>query len=267
MSLLEVPCAKTSWRAPLFHAILGITGALIVCFWHMTVWTSQQQWNRFWWPPLWFWATHAMFNCACVYEFRKVCIRGAQRFYFVGALLFLDNVQTHLGTLLLGRALLIRTLPYSIVVFVVILWILMVKLYVWKRYIHIKNDITSCYEYIKWCPDSVWVMRHVINMWLIIDWWLWLYIINNITVSRPQCMHSSRMRTGVPEVGHRFNANLYLGYNVSHYKHRLLYFFVFVADIHYYYDSLYQNGPQVFSIWFGNYITQYSVWYNKLIMT
>ena len=37
-----------------------------------------------------------MFNCACVYEFREVCIRGAGRFYFVGALLFRDNVQTHL---------------------------------------------------------------------------------------------------------------------------------------------------------------------------
>ena len=38
-----------------------------------------------------------MFNCACVYEFREVCIRGARCFYFVGALLFRDNVQTHLG--------------------------------------------------------------------------------------------------------------------------------------------------------------------------
>ena len=32
-----------------------------------------------------------------MYEFRKVRIRGARRFYFVGALLFRDNVQTHLG--------------------------------------------------------------------------------------------------------------------------------------------------------------------------
>ena len=38
-----------------------------------------------------------MFNCACAYEFRKVRIRGTQRFYFVGAILFCDNVQTHLG--------------------------------------------------------------------------------------------------------------------------------------------------------------------------
>ena len=32
MSLLEAPCAKTSWRALLFRTIMGITGALIVCF-------------------------------------------------------------------------------------------------------------------------------------------------------------------------------------------------------------------------------------------
>ena len=39
MSLLEAPCAKTSWRALLFHAILGITGALIVCF---DIWRFKQ---------------------------------------------------------------------------------------------------------------------------------------------------------------------------------------------------------------------------------
>ena len=38
-----------------------------------------------------------MFNCACVYEFPKVSIGGTRRIYFVGALLFRDNVQTHLG--------------------------------------------------------------------------------------------------------------------------------------------------------------------------
>ena len=107
MSLLEAPCSKTSWRALLFRAIFGITGGAYSVFWHMTVQTSQQQWNRFWWPPLWFWSTRAVFNCVCVYEFREVRIRGARRFYFVGALLFRDNVQTHLG-----RALLIGTLRY-----------------------------------------------------------------------------------------------------------------------------------------------------------
>ena len=53
-----------------------------------------------------------MLNCACVYEFHKICIRGARRFYFVGVQLFRDNVQTHLGALLLGRGLLIGTLQY-----------------------------------------------------------------------------------------------------------------------------------------------------------
>ena len=32
-----------------------------------------------------------------MHELHKVRIRGARRFYFVGALLFRDNVQTHLG--------------------------------------------------------------------------------------------------------------------------------------------------------------------------
>ena len=39
MSLLEAPCAKTSWRALLFRAILGITGALIVC---LDIWRFKQ---------------------------------------------------------------------------------------------------------------------------------------------------------------------------------------------------------------------------------
>ena len=55
-----------------------------------------------------------MLNCACAYEFCKAHIRGARHFYFVGALLFGDNVKTHLGTLLLGRALLIGTLRYHL---------------------------------------------------------------------------------------------------------------------------------------------------------
>ena len=40
-------------------------------------------------------------------------IRSAGRFYFVGALLFCDNLQIHLGALLLGRVLLIGTLRYD----------------------------------------------------------------------------------------------------------------------------------------------------------
>ena len=39
MSLLEVPCATTSWRALLFRAIFGISGALIVCF---DIWRFKQ---------------------------------------------------------------------------------------------------------------------------------------------------------------------------------------------------------------------------------
>ena len=39
MSLLEAPCAKTSWRALLFHAIFAITRALIVCF---DIWRFKQ---------------------------------------------------------------------------------------------------------------------------------------------------------------------------------------------------------------------------------
>ena len=46
--------------------------------------------------------------CICVW-FCQVIIRSAGHFYFVWALLFCDNLQTHLGTLLLGRALLIGT--------------------------------------------------------------------------------------------------------------------------------------------------------------
>ena len=38
-----------------------------------------------------------MFNCACVYEFHNVCMRGAQLLYFVEVLLFRDNVQTNRG--------------------------------------------------------------------------------------------------------------------------------------------------------------------------
>ena len=39
MSLLEAPCAKTSWRALLFRATLGIAGALKVCF---DIWRFKQ---------------------------------------------------------------------------------------------------------------------------------------------------------------------------------------------------------------------------------
>ena len=47
-----------------------------------------------------------------VYGFHQVLIRSTWCFYFVGALLFCDNLQNDLGALLLGRALLIGTLRY-----------------------------------------------------------------------------------------------------------------------------------------------------------
>ena len=96
MSLLEAPCAKTSWRALLLRAILAITGALIVCF---DIWRFKEVTNS----ETGFGGHHCDFEqhvpylTACVYEFRQVRIRGAWCFYFVGALLFRDNVQTHLG--------------------------------------------------------------------------------------------------------------------------------------------------------------------------
>ena len=52
-------------------------------------------------------------NHVFVCGFCQVLIRSARYFYFVGALLFCDNLQTDLGVLLLGRALLLGTLQYS----------------------------------------------------------------------------------------------------------------------------------------------------------
>ena len=43
MSLLEAPCAKTSWRALLFRAIFGIIGVLIVYF---DIWRLKQTKNN-----------------------------------------------------------------------------------------------------------------------------------------------------------------------------------------------------------------------------
>ena len=51
-------------------------------------------------------------NYVYVYGFREVLTRSARCFYFLESLLFCDNLQTHLGVLLLGRVLLIGTLRY-----------------------------------------------------------------------------------------------------------------------------------------------------------
>ena len=49
-------------------------------------------------------------NHVFVYGFCQVLFRSTGCFYFVAALLFCDNLQNHLGVLLLGRALLIGKL-------------------------------------------------------------------------------------------------------------------------------------------------------------
>ena len=99
------------------------TGASIPChFWHhggaysvfwcMTVETSQQQWNRFWWPPLWFWATHAVFNCACVYKILKFVLEAPGVSILWGRYYSVTMCRLTWGALLIGRALLIGTLRY-----------------------------------------------------------------------------------------------------------------------------------------------------------
>ena len=98
MSLLEAPCAKISWRALLFRAILGITGTLIVCF---DIWWFKQVNNS---------ETGFSGHQICDFEQHVPCLAvhvcmnsvkfvlevpGASILW--GALLFRDNVQTHLG--------------------------------------------------------------------------------------------------------------------------------------------------------------------------
>ena len=62
---------------------------------------------------IWFWATRAMLNCTCVYEFHSRCVR---RFYFV--VLFHDNVHSLVTCVCVcvcvgGGGLLIGKLRYS----------------------------------------------------------------------------------------------------------------------------------------------------------
>ena len=117
MSLLEAPCAKTSWRALLFRAILGITGALIVCF---DIWRFKQVNNS----ETGFGVHHCDFEqhvpCLTVH----VCMNSVNcvleapgasilwgRYYSV------TMCRVTWGALLLGRALLIGTLRYIQCVF------------------------------------------------------------------------------------------------------------------------------------------------------
>ena len=100
MSLLEAPCAKTSWRALLFRAILGIMGALIVCF---DIWRFKQVNNS----ETGFGGHHCDFGqhvpCLTVHVHMnsvKFVLEAPSASIFGGSyseLLFSDNVQTHLG--------------------------------------------------------------------------------------------------------------------------------------------------------------------------
>ena len=89
MSLLEMPCAKTSWRPLLFHAIFGNTNALVVCFgiWRFKPAKSSET---------------GLGGHHCDFEQHMPCLTvhvcmNSVKFVLVGVLLFRDNVQTYLG--------------------------------------------------------------------------------------------------------------------------------------------------------------------------
>ena len=127
MSLLEAPCAKTSWRALLFRAILGITGALIVCF---DIWWFKQVNNS----ETGFSGHHCDFEqhvpCLAVH----VCMNSVK---FVlkapGASILWGRYYSVImcrliwGALLLGGALLIGTLRYMHEVWYGLVWHGMVR--------------------------------------------------------------------------------------------------------------------------------------------
>ena len=219
MSLLEAPCAKTPWRALLFHAILGITGALIVCF---DIWWFKQVNNS----ETGFGGQHCdfeqhvpCFNCACAYEFRKVCIRGARCFYFVGALLFCDIVQTHLEGVLLGRVILIGTLRYLFIYLSIYLFIYYLSIYLlleivlgyslkslfpkveWLHFSSKSISIIEGHQMITWhalnsttvffiCLHSGWQMTHNILVALVAPTWT---ILNKPIFNSSQCAHNLQM--------------------------------------------------------------------------
>ena len=118
LSLLEAPGEKTPPTALLFCAICASWGALILCCWHMEIYMSPQQKKPGCRGCHCYLKQHmSWLNYVSVYGFHQVLIRSAGRFYFVGALLFCDNLQTHLGAHLLGRALLIGTFRYLQILF------------------------------------------------------------------------------------------------------------------------------------------------------
>ena len=110
LSLLEAPGAKTLREC--FSSLPFVRHrGLIMCYRHVMIYASPQQSNRLSRLPLWSWTTYVLH--VFVYGFRQNPNRSVGRFYFVGALLFFDNLQTHLGALLFGRVLRIGTLWYA----------------------------------------------------------------------------------------------------------------------------------------------------------
>ena len=53
--------------------------------------------NTLSWLPLRSWATYLVLEICFVYGFRQVLLWSSGRFYFVGAILFSDKLQTHFG--------------------------------------------------------------------------------------------------------------------------------------------------------------------------
>ena len=113
MSLLEAPCAKTSWRALLFRAILGITGALIVCF---DIWWFKQVNNS----ETGFSGHHCDFEqhvpCLAVHVCMnsvKFLLKAPGASILWGRYYSVIMCRLIWGALLLGGALLIGTLRYA----------------------------------------------------------------------------------------------------------------------------------------------------------
>ena len=112
MSLLEAPCAKTSWRALLFRTILGITGALIVCF---DIWWFKQVNNS----ETGFSGHHCDFgqhvSCLAVHVCMnsvKFVLKAPGASILWGRYYSVTMCRLIRWALLLGRALLIGTLRY-----------------------------------------------------------------------------------------------------------------------------------------------------------
>ena len=54
------------------------------------------------------------------------------------------------------------------------------SLYVWKICVNPKRNMHSYYEYFNSSSDSMWIIWHVMNIWLTFDLWLQMYIIGSI---------------------------------------------------------------------------------------